>query len=150
MRLPIGMPEKGKLSKESANVKKSQLFQKNLSFFVNRSVSPAASSTDYSYYSLSLAFVKRLAESHTTWSRQWTVNLATAGETRQAFLLQNAFRITQNNQETKRTPKKIILNFQKNTNVFWPLVPPRDVLPPPIKSIAEHAALHAPSYWHAW
>ena len=63
MRLLIGMPEKGTLPIGSANGQKTQLFQKNFSFFPNRSVSPAASSTDYPYYSVSLAFAKRLAES---------------------------------------------------------------------------------------
>ena len=53
-----------------------------------------------------------------TWSRRWTVNLATVGETRQAFLLQNSFRITRNNQETKRTLKENYLKFSKKCQFF--------------------------------
>ena len=81
MRLPIGMPENRKLSKESANVEKTQLFQKNSYFFPNRSVSPAASSTDYSYYSLSLAFAKRLAESSLAFEKRLTESYGRSSST---------------------------------------------------------------------
>ena len=55
MRFYFDMPEKQKLPNQSANVKKTQLFQKNFPKFLNSSVSPGPSSSDYSVLLFGLA-----------------------------------------------------------------------------------------------
>ena len=59
------------------------------------------------------------------------------------FCSKNYLELLRTTKKQRECQKRIIFNFKKNAIFFRPLVPPILVLPPPIKSIAGHAALHA-------